>query len=236
MLFQLMFHILLDTMIQYPLTIVDNFFPYPDKIVELAHQQRYYANDGAWPGSRTRDLSQIDEDLHGYIGHRILSYYYEVPENDDKSLDWSIEMRFQKIKPLSENKYDVKNLGWIHRDSNCLFAGLIYLNKNLEIDTGTSFYAPIKGYEFSHPEPELEKRKLYTGKEISEEFPLLYKKQNGQYKETVKVENEYNRMIMFDSSIPHSIKTLGTEERLTLVFFVHDIFSEHRSPGFRSTR
>jgi hypothetical protein len=220
----------------YPLTIIDNFFPNPDKIVEFANKQRYYPTDGAWPGSRSRDLDELDEDLHGFIGHKILSYYYTIEHDSDKVLDWNIEMRFQKIKPLSDDQYDVKNLGWIHRDSHCLFAGIIYLNKESEKDTGTSFYSPIKGYDFCYPEPELEKRKLYVGKPVAENFSVLYKKQNDQYKETVKVENEYNRLVMFDSSIPHSIKTLGTQERLTLVFFVHNIFSEHRPPGFRATR
>ena len=38
----------------YPITIVDNFFEDPDKVVELAENCKFYnPNTGNWPGTRT---------------------------------------------------------------------------------------------------------------------------------------------------------------------------------------
>ena len=39
------------------------------------------------------------------------------------------------------------------------------------------------------------------------------------WKETVKVENVYNRLFAFNGRSWHGVKTFGSDERLTLVFF-----------------
>ena len=44
----------------YPVTILDNFFEEPDKIVDLALNTEYSEiTDGRWPGVRSKNISQI---------------------------------------------------------------------------------------------------------------------------------------------------------------------------------
>ena len=38
--------------------------------------------------------------------------------------------------------------------------------------------------------------------------------------ETVTVKNLYNRLLLFDTDTLHGVPTFGTEERLTISFFV----------------
>ena len=53
----------------YPVTILDNFFEEPDKIVDLALNTEYSEiTDGRWPGVRSKNLSEINE---FYIGRLI---------------------------------------------------------------------------------------------------------------------------------------------------------------------
>jgi len=206
----------------YPVTIVDNFFPDPDKIVEFALQQEYTLDSrGTWPGLRTRCLSEICENLHRHVGRKIHSLFYETTPNF-----WSINMYFQRVKPFSDEQYDFKNVGWIHSDNNNHFGGVIYLNKNSEKDTGTSIFYPKFGY-FHHSEnARMVKEKFYLNEEVSdEEYYTSIHSVNSQFEESIKVENRYNRMILFPSNAYHGAQTFGTKgERLTLAFFSNGVF------------
>tara|TARA_B100001778_G_C18161559_1_gene438378 strand:- start:354 stop:545 length:192 start_codon:yes stop_codon:yes gene_type:complete len=60
----------------YPVTILDNFFEEPDKIVDLALNTEYSEiTDGRWPGVRSKNLSEINFPLFNYI-HRKLFYNF----------------------------------------------------------------------------------------------------------------------------------------------------------------
>ena len=41
---------------------------------------------------------------------------------------------------MHEDKYHVKNRGWIHKDISRVIGGIVYLSKDPEEDTGTSLY------------------------------------------------------------------------------------------------
>lgn len=206
----------------YPVTILDNFFSEPDKIVEVALEQEYLmTSNGAWPGSRTRCLSEICENLHRHVARKIHSLFYEnLPKF------WGINMYFQRIKPFSHNQYDLKNVGWIHYDNANHFGGLIYLNKNSEKDTGTSIFYPKFGYCHYSEEWGMIKEKFYRNEEVSDrEYYTSINSVNNQFEESIKVKNRYNRMILFPGNTFHGAQTFGAkEERLTLVFFSNGIF------------
>ena len=52
-----------------------------------------------------------------------------------------------------------------------------------------------------------------------EEYCKAYDAAHAQYKESVKIENVYNRFVMFNNKTHHGVQTFGTKERLTLNFF-----------------
>ena len=128
--------------------------------------------------------------------------------------------RSLRLKPFHKEKYHKKNRGWIHQDIDTLFGGIVYLNKDAEPDTGTSVYKAKHGYSLQFKDELQVKEKTYLGDNIpDEDYEKAFDSSHDQYIETVKVENVYNRFVMFNSRTHHGVKTFGTKERLTLNFF-----------------
>ena len=69
---------------------------------------------------------------------------------------------------------------------------------------------------------------LYAGVIYLNESPdihsgtCLYKKENGDYKLIHEFENVFNKMIIYDASIPHGT-TKFVDDRLSIVFFVKEL-------------
>ena len=218
----------------YPVTIVDNFLPDPDKIVQLSTQYSYYKDvNGNWPGERTECLSQLNADLYNYLGEKIHKLFYEnLPR-------WQMEISFQKTVPFAsdiEASKSIFNRGWIHDDYSSLFGGIIYLNKNPDEDTGTSIYKIKNGY-FSHAFESMKiKGSFYRGEQVdAQEYEKHWNIVNSQYEETVTVKNVYNRMMMFGSHVHHGVQTFGySQPRLTLAFFARNM-SGSIAPLIRSS-
>jgi len=200
----------------YPITIVDNFFTNPDKVVEFAMNQEFFSSeDSSWPGKRTHPVSVINPNLFQFVGDKIHKIFY----NDAK--EWFLDIRFQLIDPFSEDQYHIKNRGWIHKDEVSYFGGIIYLTKNPDKDTGTSLYCEKDGYSIQPKEFNFVKERFYGGEEVSdEEYQEAFWGINSQYEETVSVENVYNRLLMFSSADHHGVQTFGkTKQRLTMTIF-----------------
>ena len=211
----------------FPAVIVDDFFEDPDAIVEIASSLTYKPQEGgAWPGVRSNLLSNIDDlkilRLFNYMGNKILSIFQQNPNK------WRIILQFQKIQPFSQNKWDRVNRGWVHSDgdecSGVKFGGIIYLNKNADRDTGTSLYKSKNGI-YTSETPEIEQKlKLYSGKGVDiDEYEQIFDEYHNQFIETIRVDNIYNRLLLFGADTLHGVRTFGTEERLTLPFFCHNI-------------
>lgn len=119
--------------IKFPITVIENFFSYPDKIVMYANTLTYSkAPDGEfWPGTRSQRLHEVNNDLFSFIIRKVLNTFYEP---DLEKFKWEeTYAAFHKIKSNI-------NLSNIHKDNVCLLAGVIYLNKNGSIDNGTTIY------------------------------------------------------------------------------------------------
>tara|TARA_E500000305_G_C3928412_1_gene191586 strand:- start:70 stop:720 length:651 start_codon:yes stop_codon:yes gene_type:complete len=204
----------------YPATIVDNFFDNPDEIRDLALSLNYPDHNSRWPGRRSLRIENINRSLFHHIGNKIFSIFgQELPET------WDMCMQFQIVKPFSENKWDIKNRGWVHNDGGDLFGGIIYLNKNPDMDTGTSIYKAKLGIYDSTPEQHSMKASLYSGKDINiDEYTKHFNEYHNQFIETVKVGNVYNRLLLFGGDVQHGVRTYGTEERLTLAFFCNEAY------------
>ncbi len=199
----------------YPITIIDNFFEDPDKIVNLAKTFDYYPSNGDWPGVRTDQLHLVDNRLFNYIGEKIYLLFYE-----ESPVQWSMITSFQKIKPFSEDQYDRRNKGWVHQDIDILFAGIVYLNKDPEPDTGTSIYTTKNGYALQYRKELEMKENLYLGNDIDlDDYNRTYDAVHDQYIESVRVENVYNRLLLFNNQTHHGVHTFGTKERITLNCF-----------------
>ena len=202
----------------YPLIIKDNFFPDPDAIVKASNKLQYYSSENNWPGVRTKPLNEVNPKLFAYTSQKIFHLLH------DKSPDsFSIEMGFQKIKPYIEgDKWNRKNRGWVHTD-RCLFGGVIYLDKNPDKDAGTGIYESKYGYDVQSDESMFYKELLYNGKLIDNgQYEDAYDIVADQYKETLRVPNVYNRLLLIPGDQYHAMTTIGDRERNTIVFFCYE--------------
>jgi len=217
---------------KFPITIVDNFYETPNLVRNFALSCDWTKTDGAWPGQRTQQLSVIDSDFFNLFSSKLISLFYDF---DKSAVEWSIDTSFQKVSCFSSKKEDIKNDGWIHAD-NCIFSGVIYLNPNPKPGWGTSIYS-LKPGEEKELQQEL-KFDHYLGKEIDEkEYELQKRSNNDKFVETVRINNVYNRLILFEGGEYHGVPTFysdESEERLTQVFFVYALNSQDPYPIVRS--
>ena len=98
-------------MINYPVSIVDNFFQDPNSIRQYALELDYRpeSKDSDYPGLRSRRFDQINLDLFKRIGNKIVRLFYFT---NSKAIlwNWVAEAYFQQVRPGHGN------LGWVHRD------------------------------------------------------------------------------------------------------------------------
>ena len=200
----------------YPITIVDDFFEDPDGIVEMAESMKYYTpNTGNWPGTRTKNLHIEDKRFFNYFGQKLHLLFYETaPEY------WNLQCHFQLIDPFCEDKYSKKNRGWIHKDIDTWFGGIVYLQKDPEPDTGTSAYRVKRGFSHQFADEINIKEMQYRSENVDDaEYDKAYDAMRNQFEETVSIANVYNRFVLFNNVTHHGVQTFGSKPRLTLNFF-----------------
>ena len=202
----------------YPLIIKDDFFSDPDSISRMTKEINYPVSKNSWPGRRSIFLSEINLKLFLYATQKIfLLFHDELPST------YNINVFFQKIKPFVEgDKWDKKNCGWVHKD-NCLFGGIIYLDKDPDKDAGTSIYKSIDGFPVHTQESMYAKELLHSGKLIDDgHYYDAYDRVRNQYEETLRISNLYNRLVLIPGDQSHAMTTTGDKERNTIVFFCYD--------------
>ena len=107
----------------YPISIIDNFFEDPDSVANLSKNLKYLPSaDGTWPGVRSDNLHLIDWRLFDNVCRKISHIFYSNCES------WTYQISFQRVMPFSENQYDKKNCGWVHKDRTN-FGGVIFLTR-----------------------------------------------------------------------------------------------------------
>ena len=148
---------------------------------------------------------------------------------------WELQLHFQKIQPFHTDKYHKKNRGWIHQDLDTWFGGIVYLNKNPEPNTGTTIYRPKYGFTRQTNKELNQKEALYRNEELDlDEYNKAWDIMYDQYIETVKIENVYNRFVLFPAYAHHGVETYGhKQERITLNFFGREM-TGHIPPNLRS--
>jgi len=217
--------------IHYPISVVDSFYENADLVKELALSLDFKDNNGRYPGKRTDDLSTIDLDFCAYSTRKFVSLFYDL---NDK-VDWEINTAFQLIEPYSHDANSVLNKGWIHQDTTHVFAGIIFLNKNPNQNSGTKFYNLKTSVDFSRYN--FVKEQFYKNGIIENDYEQQYNSHVNNFDDSLIVKNVYNRLIAFDANTWHSSDTLyNNEPRLTQVFFVKRLNTSSLSPLDRIRR
>lgn len=207
----------------FPIICVDDFYEDPDIVRKYALSLDYFKDDNAtYPGLRTKQLSQINPTFFNDFCFKILSLFFN---SEKDKVNVNVSTTFQKIYPYNcSKKYkEIINSGWVHKDVYADFAGVIYLNPNPNLSSGTSIYELKKNqnekFDFSIRD------KFYNKEENICENQYVKEKinHNSKFYKTLEVKNQYNRLLVYDSCYWHSQSKflMDTEDfRLTQVFFV----------------
>ena len=123
----------------FPVSVVDNFFDSPDKVLKLVDSLKFTQSKGFHPGKRTKSLHLLKYDFYHSVICKVLSLFYDLKSNNIRYEDSS--MHFEKIKPFNKKQLNhILNKGLVHQDDGVLLAGVIYLDKKPNLNSGTSIY------------------------------------------------------------------------------------------------
>ena len=232
---------------RFPIACFDDFYTDPDKVREWALSLQYGKHiDGNYPGVRTQCLSTIDRTFYEICSRKFLSMFDDFDKPPDQ-VNFRIKTHFQKIWRFSPDPNSIRNIGWIHSDSNVIFAGVVYLNPNPDLNAGTSVYTKKKDAIIPEWEEGINKSVsdvLRSGSSCSVDsikgYDKALKENNDMYELTLEVKNKYNRMIGYDGDQWHSQSTywMDNEEfRLTQVYFLEELnCSNQKFPNVRCER
>lgn len=210
---------------KYPITVVDDFYDDVDKVREYALSLPFDVKSQNYPGARTKNLHLYDQKFFEYSTQKFFSLFHE----NINPVRWNVSTAFQLIEPYADEKYDIKNLGWIHQDEDVVFAAIIYLTPDADVDSGTRFYK-LKDNNIVDVNQET-RFSLYAGNTVGNEYEEAFWKHRNMFEETLDVKNYYNRLVSFDKDCWHGVDTLYSNQvRLTQVFFVHNFETASASP------
>ncbi len=204
----------------FPTLVVDDFLEDPDYVLCLATNAEY--NDPGhtnYPGVASKNkIHELDQELFDTILQKIFGYYWDL----NNPVKFRVDMEFQKIEKNGQ--------GIIHLDTTygALAAGVIYLNQDIDKDTGTSFYKltdpdyKIKQHEFLDPIA-----RYHAGEHV-DGLDNICDKHYNMFEETMRVQNQYNRLVTYDSNVWHTATSYGDQTRYTLRFFINELESNHQ--------
>ena len=195
-----------------PTTVIDNFFETPSLWRDFALAQEYYKGErGTWPGIRTSMLSELSSELYEILEIRLLE---QLPMFTGLS---KVESTFQLID-------ETWGKGWVHDDNpEHDVAGIIYLNKDAPLNTGTTMYEGAADINGEHYSKLFQEDVLSTDPEVRKGYAKYRDEQRAFFKPAINVDCVWNRCVMFDPRTWHSADnffgTTKDDTRLTLVFF-----------------
>lgn len=131
--------------------IIDDVLDDPDELIELSRNISYYTkektgidgittkqmrigpefSESKWRGFRSDFLHEIDQEIFEKVFNNIMKKMLKtMPESVLFRYSVQSHLHFSPgLVPFYE--------GWWHQDPACLFAGVVYLTKNPEPDSGT---------------------------------------------------------------------------------------------------
>ena len=210
--------------LHFPITVVDDFFEYPDAVREFALQQEYLLDpENKWPGKRSEPLHELNPTLFNNTVNKVFSLFYDLEKT---KILWNTNAHFQKV----DSKYQG---GWIHGDEN-ICTGIIYLSKS-ENKCGTTIYRPTDPINTILKNSD-KKIKSFENTHLITDIDGFRLENNKQFRPTVTIQEEYNRLVLFDGHLFHGANEFYGDEddstRLTLVFFIRQIHIHEESTIF----
>jgi Family of unknown function (DUF6445) len=209
----------------YPVTIIENFYEKPDEIRNFALNQEYtFCHerknvDYVYPGSRTKDIFDLDPQLQALICKKLVSVFHN---SEYDIMRWGISTNFQSVTEEYRE-------GVIHTDHNTIFAGVLYLSPNAPLDAGTSLFRKNSSFN----EDEYKEALSLNDKEFREGKIVMNTKHHAMFEEIVRINNVYNTLVIYEGRHYHSAnKFFGTtlkNSRLTQVFFVNKIDAQKQN-------
>jgi len=121
----------------FPITYHNNFFKDPNKIVSFAKQVGFekFKNINNVEITRSKCFSLINPDLFNFISNKLFSIFYDF---NLEPVSWQkTGIFFQKNKGEFKER---DNNSFRHNDKDSVLSGIIYLNKETNLDLGTTFY------------------------------------------------------------------------------------------------
>lgn len=205
-----------------PTIIIDNFFETPSLVREYALGLEFFkGNRGNWPGTRTEFLDKINPELFEVVAKNLIKHLKGYNGFSE------LQASFQLVTQIHEK-------GWIHTDDTKFNVGaVIFLNPSSPVDSGFSIY-DIPSYAGDmYWNQHIKMKEEYFSKfkeQVKTEDPEEIKKyveyrdlHNSAYTENIKIQNRFNRALIFSSEQCHSAQNFfGTDKndaRLTLVCF-----------------
>jgi len=218
----------------FPIQVTDNFFDNPKEVVKFANSLNFQnAQNGFWPGVRTESLHQNN---YAFFNSFLIKLFSLIFDFKQTKVNWdNVEMYFQKTYPFdSKNKNNILNTGLIHQDGDYPLVGLVYLTENADLESGTSIMIPTKKVkDHSKIKTSLYKkpRSKWTEEDLNK-YEKLIIDSNKNFEEHLKINNKFNRLIMYNGNDFHKCNSFftGKKERLTLVFFIRQIQSSSFFP------
>jgi len=217
----------------YPITVIENFYENPDAIRKFALSQEFiFCHDRknyeyVYPGSRTKDIFDLDSALHEKICKKLVSVFHN---SEHDYMRWAISTSFQSVTEEYEK-------GVIHTDQNTVFAGVLYLTPNAPLNSGTSLFR--KNVNFN--EQEYERSFTENHNRFKEGKIVMDTDYHSMFDETLRINNVYNTLIIYEGHLFHAANNFFgkslKDSRLVQVFFINKIDAQKHSsfPLFRTT-
>ena len=222
---------LVGKMVNFPTVIADDFYPDPYAIRKIATRLEYRKDlKGAFPGKRTMPLHMVDQALDQFCNIRFLSLYFDVAQNAD--MQWAISSYFQLVDPVAPQDNPL-NAGWTHVDTNSILAGVVYLDQDADIASGTNLYRAKADINPAIADDDTNaRREFYKTGTVLPGYEQALDTHNSKFTESVVVKNYYNRIVAYDAHVWHRANThyTGAGPRLTQVFFVNDLKNASSTP------
>jgi hypothetical protein len=209
-----------------PALCIDDFYSNPDEVRKFALLQDFFAPaDGTYPGKRTKHLEDLDRGFFNQFSNKLLSIFFDL---SNSSVNYAIDTSFQLIPSVNPDPLSPKNLGWVHYDSDVVFAGVIFLTPHIDLNCGTSIFKLVDPTKLDQSTA---KQDFYKNG-VDSDYDNRIQTHKSAYVETIRFNNVYNRLIAFDSSSAHGVNSYysNTDPRLTQVFFVTKLDSKTPSP------
>ena len=198
----------------WPTIIIDDFFNNPQAVIDFSKNLEFIKNDGRYPGYRTKQLGEIENQFFQTTTSKIIAALYPN-EASTASLQWTANQFFQKIKTK-----EILEPGYVHQDLDAEFTAIVYLSD--EEDAGTAIFKKIK-----EPVPyhDKDKKERYLKNKKSKNYFDSIKKNRECFQQTLEFTSIKNRMVLFDSAHFHAVNNFGKrqKERLTLITFFNSI-------------